>query len=100
MGLLRAILDGSKHRARGKGSSRGRRESQGLAGGGGRHKDGRRRRAGFCGLLRKHFPELESLAEIDAISNVDALESIIESVFDASGADPVRAAILTAAQPN
>jgi len=51
-------------------------------------------------LLRKHFPELESLAQIDAISNVDALESIIESVLDATGADPVRIAILTAAQPN
>ena len=51
-------------------------------------------------LLRKHFPELESLAEIDAISNVDALESIIESVLDAGGADAIRAAILTAAQAN
>ena len=51
-------------------------------------------------LLRKHFPELESLAEIDAISNVDALESIIERVLDATDADAVRAAILTAAQAN
>ena len=51
-------------------------------------------------LLRRHFPELESLEEIDAIFDVDALESIGESIFDASSPDPLRAAILTAARPN
>jgi predicted transposase YdaD len=51
-------------------------------------------------LLRKHLPELEPPAEIDEISNVDALESIIESALDATGADAIRAAILTAARKN
>ena len=51
-------------------------------------------------MLKRHFPELESLVEIDAISDVDGLESIGESIFDASSADTVRAAILAAARPN
>jgi predicted transposase YdaD len=107
MGLIRAILDGSsivqeerdqaaaQGRAEGlaEGEARGRAEGQAQ----GRAAEGRRV---LRLLLRKHFPELESLAEIDGISNVDALESIIESVFDASGADEVRTAILRAAQPN
>ena len=90
MGLLRAILDGKgmevdKARAAAQGEARGRAEEA---------------RKFLRLLLRKHFPELESLAQIDAISNVDALESIIESVLDATGGDAVRAAILTAAQAN
>jgi hypothetical protein len=51
-------------------------------------------------FLRKLLPELESLAEINAVSSVAALEAIAESVLDASGADSVRAAILAAAKPN
>ena len=91
MGLVRAILDGSSlvQEERDQAAAEGRAE--------GRAAEARRV---LRLLLRKHFPELECLAEIDGISNVEALESIIESVFDASGADPVRAAILTAAQPN
>jgi len=83
MGLVRAILDGS--------SLVQEERDQAAAG---------EARKCLRVLLRKRFPELESLAEIDVISNVDALESIIESFFDAGGADPVRAAILTAAKPN
>ena len=99
MGLVRAILDGSKlvQEERDQAAAEGR--AEGLAEGQaqGRAVEARR----FLRLLlRKHIPELDSLAEIDGISNVDALESIIESVFDASGADPVRAAILTAAKTN
>jgi hypothetical protein len=89
MGLIRAILDGSNlvQEERDLAAAEGRAE--------GRATEARR----FLRLLlRKHFPEMESLAEIDAISNADVLESIIESVFDASGADAVRAAILTAAK--
>ena len=103
MGLVRAILDGSKlvqeerDQAAAAGRAEGLAEGQAQGRAQGRAVEARR----FLRLLlRKHFPELESLAEIDGISNVDALESIIESIFDASGADPVRAAILTAAQPN
>jgi hypothetical protein len=94
MGLVRAILDGSSlvQEERDQAAAEGR--AEGLAQG-----QAAARRV-LRLLLRKHFPELESLAEIDAISNIDALESIIESIFDASGADPVRAAILTAAKPN
>ena len=83
MGLVRAILDGSK-------LVQEERDQAAAA----------EARKCLRVLLRKRFPELESLPEIDTISNVHALESIFESVFDASGADPVRAAILTAAKPN
>ena len=90
MGLLRAILDGKgmevdRARAAAQGEARGRAEEA---------------RKFLRLLLRKHFPELESLAQIDAISNADVLESIIESVLEATGGDAVRAAILTAAQPD
>ena len=87
MGLVRAILDGSKLVQ----------EERDQAAAEGRAAEARRV---LRLLLKKHFPALESLAEIDGISNVEALESIIESIFDASGADPIRAAILTAAKPN
>ena len=96
MGLLRAILDGKgmevdRARAAAQGEARG--ETQGEA----RGRAAEARKV-LRLLLRKNFPELESLAQIDAISNVDALESIIESVLEATGGDAVRAAILTAAQ--
>ena len=95
MGLIRAILAGSSivQEERDQAAAEGRAEGEAK----GRAAEARRV---LRLLLRKHFPELESLAEIDGISNVDALESIIESIFDASGADTVRAAILTAAKPN
>ena len=94
MGLVRAILDGKmmeeeRAQAAAQGAAQG--EAQGRAA---------EARKFLRLLLRKHFPELESLAQIDEISNVNALETIIESVLDATGADPVRAAILTAAQAN
>ena len=103
MGLIRAILDGSsivqeeRDQAAAAGRAEGLAEGEAKGRAQGRAVEARR----FLRLLlRKHIPELESLAEIDGISNVDALESIIESIFDASGADPVRAAILTAAKTN
>ena len=103
MGLIRAILDGSnlvqeeRDQAAAEGRAEGLAEGQAQGQAQGEAAEARRflRR-----LLRKHYPELESLAEIDAISDVDALESIGESVFDASSADSVRTAILTAARPN
>ena len=112
MGLLRAILDGkgmevdkaraaAQGRAEGEARGRSQGEARGLAQGEARGlAQGRAAEARkvLRLLLRKHFPELESLAQIDAISNVDALESIIESVLDATGGDAVRAAILTLAQ--
>jgi hypothetical protein len=51
-------------------------------------------------LLRKNFPPLESLTEIDRISNVETLESLGEAIVDAGDADAVREAILAAARPN
>ena len=50
--------------------------------------------------LRKHFPELQSLPEIDAITSVEDLESIGEAVLDAHSAESIRAAILAAAKTN
>ena len=90
MGLLQAILDGKamaveRARAAAQGEAQGREAEA---------------RKVLRLLLRKHFPELESLAQIDAIASVVALESIIEWVLDGTGADAVRTAILTAAQPN
>jgi hypothetical protein len=103
MGLVRAILDGSSlvQEERDQAAAEGRAEglSKGQAQGEAQGRAAEARKV-LRLLLRKYYPELESVAEIDGISNVDALESIIESVFDASGADPVRAAILTAAKPN
>ena len=51
-------------------------------------------------FLNRHFPDLAPLTEIDAISDVDTLESIIETAFDAKSADQVRAAILNTTKPN
>lgn len=110
MGLLQAFLDGKgmeveRERASAAGRAKGLAEgrAEGLAEG--RAEGSAQGRAAEARkflrlLLRKRLPELESLREIDAISNVDALESIIESVLDAAGADPIRTAILRAAQPN
>jgi hypothetical protein len=50
-------------------------------------------------LLRKNFPELEALAEIDHISTVETLEALGEAIVDAPDADAVREAILAAARP-
>jgi predicted transposase YdaD len=103
MGLVRAILDGSKivqeerDQAAAEGLAKGLAEGQAQGQAQGQAAEARRV---LRLLLKKHLPELETLTEIDVISNVDALESIIESVFDGGGADPVRAAILTAAKPN
>ena len=100
MGLVRAILDGSKIVQEERDRSCGRRASQGTRREGEAQGQAAEARKVSAAFAQEALPELESLAEIDAISNVDALESIIESVFDASSADPVRAAILTAAKPN
>jgi hypothetical protein len=86
MGLMRAILDGKMMEV-----ERAQAAAQGRAA---------EARKFLRLLLRKHLPELESLAQIDAISDVNALETIIENVLDATGADPVRTAILKAAQSN
>jgi hypothetical protein len=94
MGLLQAILDGKAMEV-----ERARAAAQGAAKGEAKGRAAEARKV-LRLLLRKQFPELESLSEIDAISDMDALESIIESVLDATGADSVRTAILTAAQPN
>lgn len=51
-------------------------------------------------FLRKHFPELEFLPEIDAISNVSDLEAIGEAVLDAHSAEAIRAKVLAAAKPS
>ncbi len=48
-------------------------------------------------LLRKNFPELESLKEIDQIPTVDTLEALGEVIVEACGTDAVREAILAAA---
>ena len=96
MGLRQAILDGKmmevdRERAAAQGRAEGRSEGRSE----GRAEEARK----FVRvLLRRHYPELESLAAIDAISNVDALEAVVESILDATGAEAVRTAILTAAQ--
>jgi hypothetical protein len=111
MGLVRAILDGSKivqeerdqaaaeGEARGEARGQARGEALGEARGQALGQAAEARK--FLRLfLRRRFPELESLAEIDAVSSVQALEAIAESVLDAAGPDSVRAAILAAAKPN
>ena len=96
MGLRQAILDGKmmevdRERAAAQGRAEGRSEGRSE----GRAEEARK----FVRvLLRRRYPELESLAAIDAISNVDALEAVVESVLDAPGTDAVRRAILSAAQ--
>ena len=106
MGLLQAILDGKameveRARAAAEGQAEGQAKglAEGLAEGRAEGRAAEARKV-LRLLLRKHLPELEPPAEIDEISNVDALESIIESALDATGADAIRAAILTAARKN
>ena len=99
MGLVRAILDGSnivqeeRDQAAAAGFAQGR--AQGQAQG-----QAAEARKFLRLLLRKYVPELESLPEIDAVSNIEALEAIAESVLEASNASSVRTAILAAAKPN
>jgi len=91
MGLVRAILDASKivQEVREEGVAEGKAE--------GKAEEARK----FLRLLLgKNFPELESLPEIDTVSGVDTLESLIQMTFDARSADQVRAAVLAAAKPN
>ena len=103
MGLVRAILDGSnivqeeRDQAAAAGEARGEARGKALGEACGQATEARK----FLRLvLRKRLPELESLAEIDAVSNVEALETIAESVLNAADADSVRVAILAAAKPN
>jgi hypothetical protein len=78
MGMIQAILDGSslveeeQEKAAAKGRAEGRVEGQIEARTQGQVNEARRflRR-----LLRKNFPQLESMTEIDQISNVETLES-------------------------
>jgi hypothetical protein len=87
MGLMRAILDGSK-------VVQEEREEAEAAG---RAAEARK----FLRLLlRKHFPELQSLSEIDAIRSITELENIIEAALDAHSAESIRAAIVAAAKTN
>jgi hypothetical protein len=95
MGLMRAILDGSKvvqeerDVAAAAGEIRG--EIRGQAA---------EARKFVRLLLRKHFPELQAMPEIDAIASVEELESIGEAVLDARNAESIHASILAAAKPN
>ncbi len=99
MGLIRAILDGSSlvEEERQKGRAEGHAEGQVEGRMQGQLNEARR----FLRLLlRKNFPELESLTEIDQISTVETLEDLGEAIIDARNADAVREAILAAARPN
>ena len=95
MGLMRAILDGSKvvQERVDEVSAAARAEGQILG-------QAAEARKFLLLLLRKHFPELQSLPEIDAISSVTGLESIIEAVLDGCSPESIREAILAAAKPN
>jgi hypothetical protein len=91
MGLIKAILDGSSivQEIRQEGREEGLET--------GRLNEARR----FLRLLlRKNFPDLESLNEIDQISSVEVLESLGETIMGARDAGLVRDAIVSAAQPN
>jgi hypothetical protein len=88
MGLLQAILDGKDMEVeRERAAAAGR--AEGRAG---------EARKILRLLLQKYFPALASLAEVEMISDPDTLDSIIESVLNGASAEPVRAAILSAAQ--
>jgi hypothetical protein len=51
--------------------------------------------------LRARFPSLENLPEIDRISSIEKLESLIESIFQASDQDTIHDAIVAGAtRPN
>jgi len=91
MGLVRAILDGSYIVQEERDQAEARGEARGQA---------TEARKFLRLVLRNRLPELESLADIDAVSNVEALEAIAESVLKAADAGAVRVAILAAAKPN
>jgi hypothetical protein len=84
MGIMRAFLDGSsivrEERAEGR--------TEGQAG---------EARKILCFLLQRKFPDLDCLPAIEQISSVDQLEKLIETAYDATNADALRTAILTAA---
>jgi hypothetical protein len=50
-------------------------------------------------LLKRSHPELETVPEIDRISDRQALESLGDMVLDGADQDAIRAAIVAAAQP-
>ena len=88
MGLIEAIVEGSWifQEARAKGEEKGRAV--------GRADEARK----FLRLLlRKKFPGLESMVEIDQIFDVATLESLFDQTFDASDVGLIRASILAAA---
>jgi hypothetical protein len=95
MALIRALMDGSslvqeeRDKAWAEGQVSGRKEGE-------VHEAPRFLRR----LLRKNFPELASMPEIDQISTVEALESLGEAIVETRDADRVREAILAAARPN
>jgi hypothetical protein len=91
VGLIRAILDGSSlvQEERDEAEAKGRQEGQ----------VGEARRF-LRRLLRKNFPQLESMPEIDQISTVEALEALGETIIEARDADAVRHAILAVARSN
>jgi hypothetical protein len=102
MGLLQAILDGKdmeveRERAAAAGKAQGLAEGQAVGRAEGRAVEARKI---LRLLLQKHFPALASLTEVDMISDPDTLDSIIESVVNGASAEPVRTAILSAAQTN
>jgi predicted transposase YdaD len=111
MGMIRAILDGSslveeeREKAAAKGRVEGRVEGQ-IEGRVEGRVEGRMQgqmneaRRFLRRLLRKNFPQLESLPEIDQISNVETLESLGEAIVDTRDAEAVREAILAAASAN
>jgi len=96
MGFERALMEASSifREARDEGRDQGLAEGrdQGLAEG--RATEARRlvRRA-----LQRKFPELESIPELDGISDVGVLESLFDQVYEARDVDLVRQAILAAA---
>lgn len=49
-------------------------------------------------LLKRGYPELETLPEIGRL-NLEALESLVDEVLDGAAEDAIRAAIMAAAQP-
>jgi predicted transposase YdaD len=96
MGLVRAILDGSSivREEREQAAAEGRAEGKAL----GKAEEARKvLRLG----LRVKFPDLESLPEIDRISSIEGLETLIESVFTSIDGSAIRNAIVAAAsRPN
>ena len=95
MGLIRAILDGSKIVQEEREQAAAAAQAQGQAQG--RLEEARK----FLRLmLKKHGPELASMPEIDTITDIGVLESLGETALDADGPEAIRAAILAATQVN